>query len=262
MTVRNTKWTTKLTIAGSILLAISVVTLFANLAPDTFELGPGGTESGVGEVAGLTNIIGGPLQGPDWADAFDASGNNVNPADVGAFVKDDVSAGSATDITVYSGGPGDKNQNDIGEWTWSTSSVPAKDDVANAYAYAKVVAGKLQIYVGVERLDPSGSSHVDIEFFQDRVGLSEDPPCDGGGQCGFTGENRDGDLLASLDYKQGGSFGTLEIRKRNNDAKNKYDLSLALGDQGCNTAATGLPAGTVCAFTNGGPIIGGPWPNY
>jgi hypothetical protein len=237
------------------------VTLFANLPADTFELGPGGTEFGTGELPGLTNIIGGPLTGPDWADAFDANGDKVNPADIGAFVKDDVSAGSATDITVYSGGPSDKNHDDVADWTWTTSSVPAKDDVANAYAYAKVVAGKLIIFVGVERLDPSGASHVDVEFFQDIIGLSEEPPCDGGAQCTFTGVNTDGDLLANLDYTQGGSFGGLSIRKRNHLAKNKYDLVVDLGAQGCNPA-NGLPAGTVCAFTNGGNIIGGPWPNY
>jgi hypothetical protein len=261
MTVNKRKWTTRLTIVSVILLALSVITLFADLPADTFELGPGGTESGDGEVAGLTNIIGGPLLGPDWADAFDASGNKVVSTDIGAFVIDPVSAGGANDNTVYSGGPSDKNHNDIDEWTWSTSSVPAKDDVANAYAYAKVVAGKLIIFVGVERLDPSGSSHVDVEFFQDVIGLSEPAPCDVS-QCTFTGENRNGDLLANLDYTNGGAFGGLSIRKRNQSVRNKYDLVVDLGGQGCNPASPLLPAGTVCAFTNGGPILGGPWPNY
>jgi hypothetical protein len=35
----------------------------------------------------------------------------------------------------------------------------------------------LIIYSGFERLDPSGDSHIDIEFLKDQVGLDEPLPC-------------------------------------------------------------------------------------
>ena len=244
-------------LASVMILGIGVATMIADVTAFVpFELGPGsGSDEG-----GLTNILGDPgTNGPDWADLFDANGNKINLTDVAAFVKDDISAGSLTDTTVFSGGPGDKNQDHISDWTWTTSSVPAKDDVTNAYAYGKVQNGKFILYVGVEREDPSGDAHVDVEFFQNTIGLSSPPPCPGGGQCTFTftgSGNKDNDLLVNLDFSQGGTFGGLSVRKRHEGVKNNYDLVEDLNSQGCNAA------GTVCAFNNGGNIDGGPWPNY
>src|SRR5207249_2711162 len=113
---------------------------------NVFELGPGAANGdGTGE-SGVTNIRGdgSASNGPDWADIM-TSGGAFNPSSgfdgEGAFLKDDVSAGSFVDRTVYSGGPGDKNSDIIADWTWATSSVPAKDDITNAYAYTKTVTG-------------------------------------------------------------------------------------------------------------------------
>ena len=122
MTVRHRKLTKMLTLMSLAILALSL-TLFSNVAGWPVELGPGLGD----DESGATNILGGNESGPDWGDLFTATGEKVNVGDVAAFVKDDISAGSAVDATVYSGGPGDKNQDPIGDWTWSTSSVPAKD---------------------------------------------------------------------------------------------------------------------------------------
>lgn len=223
---------------------------------NVFELGPGAAT----DEGGLTNILGdgNAANGPDWTDLFDAAGTFSGAFDGigGAFLKDDVSAGSLTDNTVYSGGPGDKNSDVIGDWTWTTSSVPAKDDVSNAYAYGKIVSGHLIIYAGVEREVASGDSHIDLEFFQNAIGLSNTPPCPPKTQCTFTGSNKDGDLLVNMDFSQGGTFAGLSIRKRHEGSTNNYDLIESLGAQGCNIA------GSVCAFANGGPIDGGPWDNF
>ena len=252
MTVWNFK--KKLAAASICILAISIV-LLANIHDSgTLELGPGNAT----DEGGVTNILGnGADPGPDWADFFNASGGVVNGfGGTPAFVADDPSAGSLLDNTVFSGGPGDKNSDIIADWTWTTGNVPAKDDITNAYVYAKTVGGDLIIYVGLEREDPSGSSHVDVEFFQSQVAPSEAPPCDGGGQCGFQGVNLDGDLLANLDYSNGGAFGSLTLRRRQAGVKDNYVEIDDLQGQGCNADET------VCAFTNGGPIDGGPWPNF
>jgi hypothetical protein len=258
MTFKQGRLRIVLALSGAMILGLGLATFLADVTSFVpFELGPGvGTDEG-----GLTNILGdgNTGNGPDWADIFNGNGDKINPSDTAAFIKDDISAGSLLDNTVFSGGPGDKNQDHISDWTWTTSSVPAKDDVTNAYAYSKVSGGHMILYVGIEREDPSGDAHLDVEFYQNTIGLSAGPPCPGGGQCTFTftgGGNKDGDLLASLDFSQGGTFGGLEVRRRHEGVKNNYDPPVQLGGQGCNAA------GTVCAFTNGGDINGGPWPNY
>src|SRR5262249_42508504 len=143
-------------------LAAGVATVLAVHDDNLFELGPGLGNDGTttGPEAGVTNILGDTVStnGPDWADIFPNNTGTFVPGSFGgngAFVKDDVSAGSATDRTVYSGGPGDKNKDPISDWTWTTSSVPAKDDITNAYAYVKTASnGHLILYAGIEREDP------------------------------------------------------------------------------------------------------------
>jgi len=241
---------------------------------DLFELGPGLGNDGTttGPEHDITNILGDTVltNGPDWADIFNASGGVISlfGGNAAAFVKDDVSAGNLIDNTVYSGGPSDKNKDIVADWTWSSSSVPAKTDISNAYAYVVIRPsdGHLIIYAGVEREDPSGDSHIDLEFFQNTIALDEDPPCvDPGEQnhtCSFTGSNKDGDLLINMDFSQGGSFGGVSIRKRHEGVTNNYDLITSLGTQGCNLASGTLDADSVCAFANGAPIDGGPWDNF
>jgi len=222
----------------------------------TFELGPGAST----DEGGLTNILGDGLgtTGPDWADIFNATGGVVNlfGGNAATFVKDDVSAGSANDNTAYPKGGSDKNSGTIASWTWQTASVPAKDDISNAYVYSTTVGGHLIVYAGVEREAPSGDSHIDLEFFQNRVGLAQAPPCTVKGGCTFTGSNKDGDLLVNMDFSIGGSFAGLEIRKRHEGVQNNYDLVESIGTEGCDAAHT------ACAFANGGSIDGGPWDNF
>ncbi|MBI3145587.1 MAG: hypothetical protein HYZ18_10085, partial [Pseudogulbenkiania sp.] len=256
----------------AIVISCAAALACGGLAPPAFA---GVQDNGLFELAddtatptpGSADILGNQTQpGPDWADIFtDNSGNPTGGlfgGETAAFVKDDISAGSAVDQTVYSGGPSDKNSDIVTKWTWTTSSVPAKDDIPNAYAYAKKDAnGHLIIYVGAERLDPSGASHIDVEFFQKPVGLDHSVPCPDGQVCHFTGQNTDGDLLVTMDFTNGGFFAGVTVRARQG---NGYVDLTTLNAQGCNAA------GTVCAFSNGGTsksstgssIDGGPWDNF
>lgn len=72
--------------------------------------------------ANVANILGDGVatNGPDWADLFNVTNGvvTVNQSAVAsfggsaaAFVKDDLSAGSLTDNTVYAGKTSDKNSN-------------------------------------------------------------------------------------------------------------------------------------------------------
>jgi hypothetical protein len=233
---------------GSLLAVPNII----NALTTSFELGPGaGTDEN-----GLTNILDQSGDGvPDWAGLFNASGGFIGSSGTGVFLKDDVSAGSLVDNTVYSGGPGDKNSDEIAHWTWSSSSVPAKDDISNSYVYTKFVNGEKLLYVGVEREDPSGDSHIDFEFFQEDVALDHDPPCPIK-QCGFTKDNKDGDILVNMDFSRGGGFGTLSVRKRKESLNNHYELLETLTGEGCTNDDA------VCGFNNGGAIDGGVWDNF
>ena len=211
---------------------------------------------------------GNAANGPDWADIFDGAGNPVGlPAFGGvaaSFIMDDNSLRGGVDRTTFSGAGGSNKNNDpisgAGDtWHWDSGNVPAKDDLTNVYAYAKQnpADGHLVLYSGFERLDPSGDSHLDIEFFQDDVSLDEAVPCNDPGQdptpCNFTGTRTVGDFIVSMDFTVGGSIGSVEVREWNGT---EYVSDAALPGEGCNGADT------ICAFNNGANINGGPWPNF
>jgi len=238
-----------------------------------FELGPGaGSDEG-----GLTNILGdgNSLNGPDWANysgggdgIFNGNGDVVFPGAVAAFIKDDLSQASGVDQTTFSGAGGSNKNNDPisgpgDTWHWDAGNVPAKDDFANAYAYATVSTGHLILYVGFERLDPSGDSHVDFEFFHSKVSLDEAVPCNDPGSdptpCNWVGNRSVGDIIATMDFLNGGGFGSLTIYEWSGTI---YTQVASITGEGCNAASGGIPADTICGFNNGGSINGGPWPNY
>ncbi len=231
-----------------------------------FELGPGAST----DEGGKTNILddGNAANGPDWAGLFDGNGNLLDPSKVAVFIKDDTSQSSSTDKTTFSGAGGSNKNNDAisgagDTWHWDEGNVPAKDDFANGYAYATFVSGHLIIYAGFERLDPSGDSHVDMEFFHDQVRLDEAVPCNDPGSdptpCNWLGTRTVGDIIATMDFLNGGGFGTLTIYEWSGTS---YTKLASLTGEGCNPASGGIPADSICGFNNGGTISGGPWPNY
>jgi hypothetical protein len=185
-----------------------------------------------------------------------------------SFIIDDTSQKSASDRTTFSGAGGSNKNNDpifgAGDtWHWDSGNVPAKDDLVNVYAYATVNPANdhLVIYAGFERLDPSGDSHIDIEFLQDDVALDEAVPCNDPGSdttpCSFTGSTTNGrtagDLIVSMDYTTGGGIGEFSIREWTGT---EYVLvEPALTTEGCDSTDS------ACAFNNGVSINGGPWPN-
>src|SRR5262245_14730592 len=200
-----------------------------------FELGP--------TPAPPTNIVGDGVvaNGPDWADIFNASGQVVPGAlaqfggAAASFEADENAAKGGTDRTTFSGAGGSNKNNDplgpedcvaqglpagCDSWHWDGGNVPAKDDLTNVYAYATFDStGDLIIYAGFERMAPEGDSHIDVEFFQDPVALSELPPCNDPGPdvtpCDFTGVRTVGDLIVSMDFVVGGGIGSVSIHEWN-----------------------------------------------
>src|SRR5439155_2006073 len=143
-------------------------------------------DDGLFELEG--NIADAPGGAPDWGSMFDANGQPVGDSGgiAAGFLMDEISAGSATDSSVFTS-KGTKNNLQPDLWRWGTQSVPAKDDLSNVYAFGTFDSqGHLILYAGLERLAPNGDSHVDLEFNRQVIALDEATPCDNE-PCRFLG---------------------------------------------------------------------------
>ena len=122
-----------------------------------------------------------PGKGGEFADFFlspfavaGVTGDDQRPLGFAVFIKDEIASKGATDSTTFTSS---KNDDPHSAWGWTTGNVPAKDDLSNVYLYATTdpVVGDLILYAGLERLDPGGDSHVDIEINQNPIDLDEQP---------------------------------------------------------------------------------------
>ena len=147
--------------------------------------------------------------------------------------------------------------------------VPAKDDLTNVYSYATIPSSgpfqdHLILYAGLEREDPSGTSHIDVEFFQDSVALANadsNGNCvkpAGASNCKFTGHRTNGDTILSIEFTNGGALGSINVREW---IDNQYVLVATLAGTGC-IGADGNPGDDLCGFTNEITIPGGGWPSF
>ena len=249
-----------------------------------FELGPAGLGT---TPADVTNIVsdGSGDPGPDWTDLFDADGdlrdaNGDGRPDAGGeaatFIADDLAVSGQVDRTVFASS--NKNDDPVATWNWNTGNTPAKDDLANVYAYAtRNSDNDLVIFAGMERISANGDSHVDIEFNQDAITLDQAPPpgeaiptcgsdgngADPGPPCEFVGgDKRADDFIVSIDFTNGGTLGTLEVRKWVGSATSGSYVPVGnVPTQGCNTNS-GLAPDAFCGFSNGAPIAFGGWPTF
>ncbi len=261
------------------LLLTMVVASLALVARDTQAVHIGGHFE-LGDPPPDANILGdgNNATGPDWADLFDSGGNVIGGALAkfggleAVFIADELSVASQTDVTVFA--ESNKNNDLVATWNWDTGNVPAKDDLSNVYSYATLNGdGDLLIYAGLERLAPNGDSHIDIEYNAQGIGLDKAPPCgddgvappvvdpqeDDGSPCEFVNEKSEDDFVLSVDFTNGGAFGSMEVRRWDGAT---YVPIVTLAGEGCNAVFNGTPADVICAFSNDITIDGGPWPNY
>ena len=176
---------------------------FAVHADGLFELGD------VAGSPGSADILGSDQPGPDWADLFDDSAQlklealQTYGGLAAVFIQDELATKGAVDSTTFTGS---KNDDPHSDWTHVAGNVPAKDDLSNVYLYATTdddndpnTVDDLILYAGLERLDPGGSSHVDIEINQEPISLNGDGT--------FSGEKKGGDILVAMDFEKGGALG-------------------------------------------------------
>ncbi len=194
---------------------------WANSGALTSSTTPGGTwtRAGSGGIfdGGIFNGNTTPPTAPTrtsaaMADTSIADGEfKVDPLSV------DVTNCGTGDPTVYTGQTSEKNGDRFDTETFSTGSVPNKDDLSNVYAVAHVDATHNEVFFGAERVVNTGDSHVDFEFLQAAVTIPNG--CSGS----FTGHRTQGDFLMSVDFTTGGTLGGTTIYRWICDAT--YDAS-------------------------------------
>jgi hypothetical protein len=212
-----------------------------------FELGDGTEMDGTADIEDDTNS-----DAPDWEVVFTEvppdSGNWVyNPSAGGLdaiFIADGLDERNSSDDTAFIGS--NKNNDPITSWQWGTTSINSKSDLSNVYAFGARNANEdLILYFGLERIDPGGDSHLDIEINQQPITL-EDP-------SGFVGQRMENDLLLVMDFTNGGDLAQFEIMIWDGVSWQPHG---EFSGEGCNSGDT------ACAFSNGADIDGGPWENY
>jgi len=141
---------------------------------------------------------------------------------------DTTSCGSG-DPTVYTGQGSETNGDLISSETYSTGSIPNKDDLSNVYAVAHISTGVNEVFFGAERVVSNGDSHIDFEFLQSEVALT--------GTCigSFTGDRTQGDFLLAIDFTAGGTLGGSNLY----EWQCTVTYNAALDGTICNPAATG-----------------------
>ena len=148
-------------------------------------------ETGLFELDGDATASADP--GDDWDNHPGATGNSF------VFVTDPLS--QQTDA-IFTGG-GSKDDLNVPGWSWTTGSVPDKDNINHAFAAAYEHDGDTYVYFGLDRLANNGDAQVGFWFFKGNVG-----PVAGGS---FSGTHQVGDLLVLSHFTNGGAVSTIEL---------------------------------------------------
>ncbi len=97
---------------------------------------------------------------------------------------------------------GSKFNDYISSLHWTASTAPNKNDINNAMYHVTTSGSDQWIMMGGDRLSTDGTSYIDFEFLQDSVKVNSNGTFTGTGPAG--GRTL-GDLIASIEYNNGGS---------------------------------------------------------
>jgi hypothetical protein len=215
----------------AICLAVGVATVFAVHDDGLFELDGNATNEGA--------------PGDDWASIFQNTDTSL--VDTGIIV-DPVS----NDTTHFKGG--NKDTQDITEWSIVSQDDTPKDNIEHAFAaaYVRPSDSHLIIYAGDDRFAQSGTASHGFWFFKNQIGIA--PSGDS-----FTGVHADGDTLVAVEFQQGGAVAFANIFQWvTNPAPGQPNLQsifsgstqVTPGVPFCNSASGIIPADVVCGITN------------
>ncbi len=218
-----------------------------------------------GDVATTPDgTIGGGTQEIDWADLFDANGDELGlPTGFTAsgFKKDFNNDGTTfltNDTTTFATGSKDTLPISPGWQCNFDNNVNSKIDVMNAYAATYTAQdGDEILYFALERNTNTGDANVAFWFLQDRVSCET-----AGGSEDFVGDHHDGDILIVSEFSNGGEVSTINAYRWNdpnpNDT-NEGSLGTVSVAAGADCRDPDLPADhTICATANTDTITT-PW---
>jgi len=208
----------------------------------------------------------------DWQNVCDEANppsTCLNNSTASAHTFETDVAGQSIFTGAQSGGSS-KDPQLISGWRWKSGSVPDKDEILHGYAarYSKAPdttpptlcpAGTNPtcelLYFGADRFDASGDSQIGFWFYQNRVSCI--PPV-GGSDCTsndstahkFTGEHKDGDILALSDFVGGGETPSIKVFEWNFDPTPGTDPASPGTTLSANVtaAATTIPVTSTAAF--------------
>jgi len=162
--------------------------------------------SGTGGLfnCGVANVVPAPPSPPSLTPAALADPTRISSVFIVDPFNTDQTACGLGDPTAFTGGAA-KNGDAIASYSYGTRPVLNKDKLGNVYAVAHSTAGHPELFFAAERLVNNGDSHVDFEFLQSQVSLS--------GACAgsFSGHRSEGDLLAAVDFTNGGTLSTSSL---------------------------------------------------
>ena len=177
--------------------------------------------------------------GDDWENLYGTDGTDgasVVPADFRGFTFVPDGLGTTGDVTYWQGG-GSKDRNDISQWQWGANDQsPDKNDLENAFAAAYRQTGDCDLdpgtpaeacdylYFGADRFTVNGDAQMGFWFLVNPVCL-EGTTTDGvtcptnninGNQfidptTGAVAHHTDGDVLALVNFNNGGSIGSAAV---------------------------------------------------
>jgi uncharacterized repeat protein (TIGR01451 family)/fimbrial isopeptide formation D2 family protein len=133
------------------------------------------------------NAVDDPANEPD--DDWNSTNHAADSIFIGA-----ASEAEANDTTYFTTG-GSKDENDIPDWAITSTAVPDKDELTDAYAAVYQKNGDTWVYFGADRFDNDGDAQIGFWFFQNDIGIANGD---------FTGQHADGDVLVLSEYTNGG----------------------------------------------------------
>jgi hypothetical protein len=166
-----------------------------------------------------------------------------------AFDPSNFSGGSqVTDPSTFVQGA--KDTDDVNQWHSAPGNIPPKDDIVNAYAAAYQVGTHLILTFGADRFANNGAAQLGFWFFQGQVAP---PPANTTGL--FTGVHQVGDVLALINFTQGGGVPQIVVYQWIGGKNPLQPLNASVGQ-------CGDPAATdACAITNTSTPVSLYWPS-